>query len=81
MRPEHFVPLTVEEHRELGNEIRQASMRLHELERLVGSIYGPTNQAAFSFRKVVEAMDRLQEELESQAAADLPGYITDGFYR
>ena len=81
MRPENSIPLTAEEHRELGREIRHTAARLQELERLVASIYGPTNQAAFSFQKLVESMDRLQEELELQAAADLPGYITQGFYR
>ena len=81
MRPENFIPLSADEHRELGREIRQASTRLHELERLVASIYGPTNHSAFCFRKVVEAMERLQEELDLQAAADLPGDITEGFYR
>ena len=75
------IPLSLEEHRELGGEIRRATARLHELCALVVSIYGPNNQAAFTFTKVVETLDRLCQDLESQAARDLPGYSTDGFYR
>jgi len=80
MRPERVVPLNAEEHRHLGREIKLASARLRELERLVNSVYGPNNQAAFSFGKMVEAMVRLQHDLQAQAEADLPGYITDSFY-
>jgi hypothetical protein len=74
-------PLTLEEHRELGLEIRAASARLRELSRLVASVYGPNNRAAFSFLKVTEAMDRLLSDLETQALQDLPGSPAASFYR
>jgi hypothetical protein len=64
MRPQTPVPLTLEEHRELGHEVRAVNARLQELCKMVVSVYGPNNQAAFTFLKV----------------ADLPGYPTDGFY-
>jgi hypothetical protein len=81
MRPQTPVPLTLEEHRELGNEMRAMNARMQELYKMVVSVYGPNNQAAFTFRKVAEATDRLCQDLQSQAAQDLPGYSTDGFYR
>jgi hypothetical protein len=81
MPPESALPLTLPEHRELGLEIKRTVARLHELERLVGSVYGPNNQASFSFAKAVEAIDRLQADLESQAAQDLPGFLVGGLYR
>jgi hypothetical protein len=81
MRPESLLPLTLQEHRELGREIRQASVRLRELEHLVNSVYGPSNPASYAFAKAVEAIVRLQADLENQAGEDLPGFIVDGLYR
>ncbi len=80
MPPINPSPLTLEEHRELGGELRRARVRLHELCVLVASLYGPNNHAAFSFQKVADAVDRLCADLEAQAAHDWPGYKTDGFY-
>lgn len=80
MRPQAQVPLTLEEHRELGREVRAANARMRELCNLVVSVYGPNNRAAFSFMKVTEALDRLCQDLQTQAAQDLPGYPTDDFY-
>jgi hypothetical protein len=80
MGPEAPVPLTLEEHRELGRAIRAARGRLHELCGLVVSVYGPNNRAAFSFLRAAEAMDRLAQDLQTQASHDLPGFPTDGFY-
>jgi hypothetical protein len=70
----------LEEHRELGRQVREAHARLHELCGLVISVYGPNNRAAFSFLKVAEAMDRLCLDLQTQASRDLPGFPIDGFY-
>ncbi len=80
MRPETIVPLTLEEHRELGREIKLTCARMRELHQLVSGIYGPANQAVFSFTKALECLEQLQADLEAQAAADLPGYAVSGFY-
>jgi hypothetical protein len=74
------VPLTLQEHRELGAEMRSANARLQELCKVVMSIYGPNTPAAFSFQKAADQMQRLCQDLQTQAARDLPGYPTDGFY-
>jgi hypothetical protein len=73
-------PLTLEEHRQLGTELRATNERLRQLCDLVVSVYGPNNSAAFAFQKVAEAMERLCKDMESQAAHDLPGYSANNFY-
>jgi hypothetical protein len=80
MRPKSPVPLTVEEHRELGAEMRSTNARLQELCKLVVSVYGPQTQAAFSFLKMADQMNRLCQDLQAQAAKDLPDYPVDGLY-
>jgi hypothetical protein len=80
MRPESLDPLTLEEHRQLGAELRGTRSRLHALCTLVMSVYGPQNRAAFEFVKTTESMDRLCEDLQTQAAHDWPGQRTEGFY-
>ncbi|MBZ5728314.1 MAG: hypothetical protein LAP87_25445 [Acidobacteriia bacterium] len=80
MRPQTSSRLTLEEHRDLGIEIRTAHARLRELCNLVLTVYGPNNQAAFTFLKVTEDLDRLSQDLQSQAAEDLPGFPVTGFY-
>jgi hypothetical protein len=80
MRPESLNPLTLEEHRQLGAELRGARSRLHELCELVTSIYGPQNRAAFEFVKTAESVDRLCQDLQAQAAQDWPGHPTEDFY-
>jgi len=80
MRPGTIIPLTLEEHRELGAEIRTARAHMHQLCDLVVAVYGPNNQAAFSFLKVVEGLDRLSQDLQAQASRDLPGYPTENLY-
>lgn len=80
MRPQTPVPLTLEEHRELGAEMRAVNARLQALSEMVVSIYGPNAQAAFTFKKVAEQMQRLCDDLQAQAAHDLPGYSLDGMY-
>jgi hypothetical protein len=80
MRPETLSPLTADEHRELGRELQVAHRRLAELANVVVGIYGPNNQAAFSFARLVEDIDRLRRDLQAQAVQDLPGMPVDGFY-
>ena len=80
MRPESIDPLTLEEHRQLGAELRATGARLHELQTLVMSVYGPQNRAAFDFVKTTEFMDRLCQDLQAQVANDWPGPATEDFY-
>ena len=80
MRLQAPVPLTLEEHRELGRELRAANTRLQELYKVVVGVYGPNNQASFTFRKVAENLNRLCQDLQAQAAHDLPGFSVDGLY-
>ena len=80
MRPESLNPLTLDEHRELGAELRGTRSRLHELSALVMGVYGPQNRAAFDFVKIAEAVDRLCQDLETQAARDWPGHATQDLY-
>jgi hypothetical protein len=81
MGPDLTLPLTLDEHRELGAEIKAASARFRELEHLVVSVYGPVNSASISFGRVVEALERLQREMEAQAATDVPSHRTYDLYR
>ena len=80
MRPQTSTPLTLEEHRELGAEMRAVNARLQELCKVVVSVYGSNAQAAFTFLKAAEQVKRLCQDLQAQAARDLPGFPTDGFY-
>ena len=80
MRPGTVLPLTLDEHRELGQELKLTGARLRELERLVTSVYGPNSRASFAFIKITEAVERLRQEMDAQAQADLPGHMTDGLY-
>jgi hypothetical protein len=80
MRPETLNPLTLEEHRQLGRELRGTNERLRQLCGLVVNVYGPNNRAAFAFQRTVEAMERLCKDLESQAARDAPGFPSENFY-
>lgn len=80
MRRDSPNPLSLEEHRQLGKELRVTNARLRQLSALVLSLYGPNNGAAFTFQKVAEAMDHLCNELENQASHDLAGYHAETFY-
>jgi hypothetical protein len=80
MRSQTPVPLTLEELRELGAEMRAVNTRLQELCKVVVSVYGPHTKAAFTFLKVADNLHRLCQDLQTQAARDLPGYPIDGFY-
>ncbi len=81
MRPASSNPLTLDEHRHLGVELRKTRVRIHELCRLVVDVYGPNTQAAFSFVKAAEAIDRLCTDMETQAAHDWPGQYLGGIYQ
>jgi hypothetical protein len=70
----------LEEHRELGAEMRAMNARMQALCQMVVSIYGPNTQPAFTFLKAAEQMNRLCLDLQAQAAKDLPGYPIDGLY-
>jgi hypothetical protein len=74
------VPLTLEEHRELSREVLAINVRIQELAKMVVEVYGPQNQAAFTFQKTAELMARLCQDLRAQAARDLTGATTDGLY-
>jgi hypothetical protein len=80
MRPQTPAPLSLEEHRELGAEMRAVNARMQSLCKMVVSIYGPHTQAAFSFVKAAEQVNRLCQDLQAQAAKDLPGLSVDGLY-
>jgi hypothetical protein len=80
MRPETSLPLTLEEHRELGLELRRTSARLRELGRMTATAYGLNSQAAFTFAKAVESLDRLSKDMQQQAAHDCPGLPIDHLY-
>ncbi|HTS28892.1 MAG TPA: hypothetical protein VMH81_23640 [Bryobacteraceae bacterium] len=80
MQLETPLPLTLEEHRELARELRASNARLRELCQLVVSVYGPNNQAAFTFLKAAEAVERLCNDMQAQAAADYPGYPIGSLY-
>jgi len=74
------VPLTLEEHRELGKEMKVSAARLRELCGLVVSVYGPQSSAGFRFMKAIDALDHLRQELETQAVRDLSGHGPERFY-
>ncbi len=81
MRPENYIPLTIDEHKEMGREMKAATERLRSLCDLIVNLYGVNNRAAFSFLKALEALDRTREDLQSQAMVDQPGHLNDNFYR
>lgn len=80
MRPETSNPLTLDEHRQLGQELRATNVRLRQLCDLVVNVYGPNNRAAFSLQKLAEAMERACKDMEAQAARDMPAHSAENFY-
>ena len=54
--------------------------RLRVLSALVVDVYGPASRAAFSFVKAMETLERLEQDLATQAMHDLPGYPTNDIY-
>ena len=81
MHSETVNPLTLEEHRELGRELNAMNARMRELCQLVVAVYGPNNQASFTFAKTAESLERLCQDMQSQLAGDYPGYSVGKFYR
>ena len=77
---ENLISLSIEEHRELGREMKATLKRLRVLCALVVDVYGPASRAAFSFLKALEAMERLEQDLATQAMHDLPGYPSNDIY-
>jgi hypothetical protein len=80
VRPHTPAPLTLEEHRELGVEMRAANARMQELCKVVVGVYGPNAPAAFTFTRAAGSMERLCQDLQAQANRDLPGFAVDSFY-
>ncbi|MGO9260278.1 MAG: hypothetical protein ACLQU1_28825 [Bryobacteraceae bacterium] len=78
--PDNSLPLTQEEHRELGRELRDTEARLRELCDLASAVYGPHHRVSFSFQKALDAMSRLRTDLQTQLERDHPGYVGDGIY-
>jgi len=79
-RQENSIPLTIDEHRELGREMKATAQRLRVLCELVVSVYGPANRVSFSFLKALEAIELLEQDLATQAMHDLPGYPSNDLY-
>ena len=79
-RQENAIPLTIDEHRELGREMKATALRFRVLCELVLSVYGPANRASFSFLKALEAIELLEQDLATQAMQDLPGYPSNDLY-
>jgi hypothetical protein len=73
-------PLKIEEHRELAHELRQTDARLHVLSELVTGVYGAESRVAFMFRRAAESVSRLRQEMQVQAALDLPGDPIEQIY-
>jgi hypothetical protein len=80
MGSENRLPLTLEEHRQLGREMKQTANRLRTLCDLVVEVYGPQSRAAFSFLRTIEAFERLNQDMQTQAVHDLPGYHAEDLY-
>ena len=77
---EKVISLTIDEHRELGREMKATVGRLRALCELVVDVYGPANRAAFSFMRAMDAIEHLEQDLATQAAQDLPGSSVNDIY-
>ena len=75
-----IAPLTLDEHRELARKMKETELCLRTICDLVVGVYGPQNRASFSFRKAIEAIERLNQDLQTQATHDLPGYPAKDLY-
>jgi hypothetical protein len=72
--------LNIDEHIELGNELKKTTARMRQLCGLVVSVYGPQSLPGFGFMRTMETLDRLRAEMEAQAARDLQGYAAKNLY-
>ena len=73
-------PLTLEEHRQMSDELRRVSASLRELHRMAAEVYGDGSPAAARFGEAVDALASLRAEMKSQAEADLPPDGAAGLY-
>lgn len=64
----------------MGREMSAINARLRELSQLFVTVYGPNNQASFTFLKTAESMERLCHDLQSQVTLDHPGYSVERIY-
>ena len=78
--PDNSAPLTEEEHQDLGRELRATAARLSQLCDLALSVYGANHRVSFSFQKLLDAMDRLRADLQTQLDRDFPGYDGESPY-
>lgn len=78
--PDNSSPLTHEEHEEMARELRTTEARLQVLCDLAVSVYGPNHRVAFSFQKLLEALDRLRADLQTQLIHDFPAWDGEGPY-
>jgi hypothetical protein len=60
--------------------MKQTERRLRKICDLVVGVYGPQSRAGFSFMKAMEAIERLNQDLQTQAAHDMPGYPAQDLY-
>ena len=60
--------------------MKATAKRLRVLCGLVVDVYGPASGASFSFLKALEAIERLEQDLATQAMQDLPGYPSNDLY-
>lgn len=72
--------LNIDEHAELGDELRKTSTRLRQLCGLVVDVYGSETVPAVSFVRAIDAIQRLRAEMEVQAAQDLQRYAEKNLY-
>jgi hypothetical protein len=63
-------PLTLDEHAQLGQELRAARVRLQEFCALVVEVYGSESAAGGAFLRVVDSLRTLCERLQAQAEMD-----------
>ena len=61
--------------------MQTSTARLRSFCDLIVQVYGPKSLASFNFLKAMEALDRVNYELQAQAVNDLPGHENDTFYR
>jgi hypothetical protein len=62
--------LTLEEHLELGRELKRCTSRLREISGLVIDVYGQGSRPGVSFLMAMSALERLERDMKAQAAAD-----------
>jgi hypothetical protein len=72
--------LNLEEHGQLGDELRKTSIRLRQLCGLVTDVYGSNSLPSVSFVRTIDAIERLRAEMEVQAAQDLQRYAEKNLY-